>query len=304
MQLKQLLVVIDPTSKGSQPSLERATWLATKSKAAVELLVCDHNPALEDGFFTDKEAQKRARTALLAERLDWLEELAAPLREQGLTVTTKVRWGKPLYTEILKHVEELKPDLLLRNATTHGVLHRLLFNNTSWQLIRFCPVPLWLVRDGDWNPTSVATALDPMHSADKPASLDHLLIKVTRLIGAELNMQEYFLHCYAPLPKSLVFEAEMVVSYDSYLANAEQHHKEAFDKLLAQYDVEPKQRHLLKGITEETIPQFVKDNDVDLLVMGAISRGNIENALIGNTAERILEASDCDLLVIKPMPNK
>lgn len=300
MQLKQLLVVIDPTSKDSQPSLERATWLASQTKAAVELLVCDHNPALEDGFFTDKDAQKRARAALLAERLDWLEELASPLREQGLEVTTKVRWGKPLYAEILKHVEELKPDLLLRNATTHGMLHRLLFNNTSWQLIRFCPVPLWLVRDSDWNPTSIATALDPMHSADKPASLEHSLIKATRLLGAELEMQQYYLHSYNPLPKSLVFEAELVVSYDTYLENAEQHHKDAFDKLLQQHDIEDAQRFLLKGITEETIPEFVKDKSVDLLVMGAISRGNIENALIGNTAERILEASDCDLLVIKP----
>ena len=51
---------------------------------------------------------------------------------------------------------------------------------------------------------------------------------------------------------------------------------------------------------EESIPRFVEDNGVDLLIMGAISRGSLENALIGNTAERVLENSDCDLLVIKP----
>ncbi len=300
MQLKQLLVVIDPTAKNSQPSLERAAWLASQTKAAVELLICDHNQALEDGFFSDKDAQKRARTALLTERLDWLESLAAPLREQGIEVTTKARWGKPLYAEILKHVEELKPDLLLRNATTHGTLHRLLFNNTSWQLIRFCPVPLWLVRSGEWNPKNIATALDPVHSADKPASLDHNLIKVAKLLGEELSMQTYFVHSYNPLPRSLVFEAELVVSYDSYLENTEQRHKQAFNDLLGQYDISNEQQFLLRGVTEEAVPQFVKNKNVNLLVMGAISRGNIENALIGNTAERVLENSDCDLLIIKP----
>lgn len=300
MQLKQLLVVIDPTAKNSQPSLERAAWLASQTKAAVELLICDHNQALEDGFFSDKDAQKRARTALLAERLDWLETLAAPLREQGIEVTTKARWGKPLYAEILKHVEELKPDLLLRNATTHGTLHRLLFNNTSWQLIRFCPVPLWLVRDGAWNPKKIATALDPVHSADKPASLDHRLIKAANFLGEQLNMQTYFVHSYNPLPRSLVFEAELVVSYDSYLEGTEQRHKQAFSDLLKQHDIKNEQQYLLRGVTEEAIPKFVKNEHIDLLVMGAISRGNIENALIGNTAERVLESSECDLLVIKP----
>jgi len=300
MQFKKLLVVIDPTVKGSQPSLERAAWLASQTKAAVELLICDHNQALEDGFFSDKDAQKRARTALLAERLDWLDELAEPLRAQGIEVTTKARWGKPLYAEILKHVEESKPDMLLRNATTHGTLHRLLFNNTSWQLIRFCPVPLWLVRDGEWNAKNIATALDPVHSADKPASLDHSLIKCAKFLGEQLSMETYFVHSYNPLPRSLVFEAELVVSYDSYLENTEQRHKQAFCDLLKQHQTSNDQQFLLRGVTEEAIPKFVKDKNIDLLVMGAISRGNLENALIGNTAERVLESSECDLLVIKP----
>ncbi len=301
MQLKQLLVVIDPTAKESQPSLERASMVAAHNKAAIELLVCEHNPALEDSIFSDKEAQKRARAALLAERMDWLEELAGPLRKQGLQVSCKTRWGKPLYTEILKHVEETKPDMLFRNATTHGMLQRLLFNNTSWQLIRFCPVPLWLVRGGDgWQGKHVATALDPVHSADKPASLDHLLIDVSKKIADDLDMQNHYLHSYNPLPRSLVFEAELVVSYDSYLESTEQRHKDAFAELLQQHDASAGQSNLLKGVPEESIPAFVAEKGIDLLVMGAISRGNLENALIGNTAERVLESSDCDLLVVKP----
>lgn len=301
MQLKQLLVVIDPTAKESQPSLERASMVATQTGAALELLVCDHNPALENSLFSDKDAQKRARAALLAERQDWLEQLAEPLRKQGLQVSCKTRWGKPLYSEIIKHVEETKPDMLFRNATTHGVLHRLLFNNTSWQLIRFCPVPLWLVRGGDqWQGKNIATALDPVHSADKPASLDHLLIETAQQLGEAMSMDNHYLHSYNPLPRSLVFEAELVVSYDSYLESTEQRHKQAFADLLQQHDASPEQSNLLKGVPEESIPEFVEQNAIDLLVLGAISRGNLENALIGNTAERVLESSDCDLLVVKP----
>ena len=39
---------------------------------------------------------------------------------------------------------------------------------------------------------------------------------------------------------------------------------------------------------------------IDLLLMGAVSRSHLDRALLGNTAERILEAVHCDLLVLKP----
>ena len=113
-------------------------------------------------------------------------------------------------------------------------------------------------------------------------------------------MQILYAHSYYPLPKTLVLEAELVLAYDDYLAEAEQRHKDAFSELFTQYPIKPAQQHLLKGVPEESIPRFVEENKVDLLVMGAISRGSLENALIGNTAERVLENSDCDLLVIKP----
>ena len=49
MELHQLLVVIDPTSGDSQPSLERAAWLAKRSNSAIELLLCEYNSALDGG---------------------------------------------------------------------------------------------------------------------------------------------------------------------------------------------------------------------------------------------------------------
>ena len=49
--------------------------------------------------------------------------------------------------------------------------------NDDWELARYCSPPLLLVKDKAWvqNPTFIA-AVDPEHSHDKPASLDHKLI--------------------------------------------------------------------------------------------------------------------------------
>ncbi len=301
MELQQILVVIDPTSGDSQPSLERATWVAKRSNSAVELLLCEYNSALDGGFFSSSTEQQKARDTLLKNQTKWLEKLAQPLRDAGVNVSIEVRWGKPLHTMILKRVEELKPDLVLRDAHTHNFLQRLFLNNTSWQLIRQCPVPLWLVRDVEWKGERICAAVDPTHSSDSTATLDHLLVKATAYIADKLDMQADYLHSYAPMPRTMVFDAELVAAYDQYVERSAKQHRDAFEKLMVNYPVEKANRHLIEGFPEESIPEFVKEHAVDLLVMGAVSRSNLENALIGNTAERILEAAQTDLLVIKPL---
>ncbi len=142
--------------------------------------------------------------------------------------------------------------------------------------------------------------LTHVHSADTTAVLDHLLVKSTSALAGTLAMQADYMHSYAPLPRTMVFDTELVAAYDQYVERSAKQHREAFEKLMVNYPIEKANRHLLEGFPEESIPEFVKEHSIDLLVMGAISRGNLENALIGNTAERVLEAVQTDLLVIKP----
>lgn len=298
MKIRQLLVVIDPTQE-VQPALQRAAWLARRNGAAIELLLCEHQSALEGGLLDGPRLQ-HARDALLEQRRAWLETLAEPLRAEGLNVTCEARWGRPLYRMILARVEELRPDILFRNAYQHSLLQRLLFTSNSWQLIRKCPCPLWLIGAREWQPRRLSAAVDPLHSADKPAALDHRLIDITRELAQTLQLEPSYVHAYMPLPRTMVFDVELVADYEGYCRKYGEQHREAFDRLLADYEGAAGQGHLIEGFAEEAIPRFVREQDIDLLVMGAIARGHLDNALIGNTAERIMEAVNCDLLVIKP----
>ncbi|MGH8354481.1 MAG: universal stress protein [Pseudomonas sp.] len=299
MNLRQLLVVIDP-SQDAQPALQRAAWLARHTGAALELLCCEFNAALDGGLLFDGAKQEKARAALLSQRHEWLETLAAPLRDEGLPVQVKVRWGRPAHKLILTRVAELQPDLLCKSAHNQGLLKRLFLTNTCWQLIRHCPVPLWLVHHGAWAGRRLCAALDPLHSADKPATLDHRLIASARELSEKLQLEAHYLHCYAPLPRTLVFDAELVAAYEEYAEQCTEQHRAAFDNLLGQYPIALPDTHLIEGFAEEMIPRFVREHAIDLLLMGAIARGHLDTALIGNTAERVLEAVDCDLLVLKP----
>ena len=141
---------------------------------------------------------------------------------------------------------------------------------------------------------------EPTHEADKPASLDHQMIAAAQTLSSQLGLQADYLHSYAPLPRTLLFDAELVADYEYYVEQTGERHRAAFARLLDGHAVDPAHAHLLQGFAEETLPRFVADNQIDLLLMGAIARGHLDTALIGHTAERVLEGVDCDLLVLKP----
>lgn len=299
MQLHKLLVVIDPTHR-EQAALQRAVWLAGRTGASLELLVCEYHGSLQNLLSGHPLAADELRGHQLASRLAWLEEQAAPMRADGLDVRCSVRWGHPLHQAILDQVQVSQPDLLITPAHHHNLLRRLLLSNHCWQLIRHCPVPLWLAGHGNLQHQRLAVALDPTHCADKPAALDHQLIAIARTLEAALGLEAHYVHSHAPLPHTLLFDAELVNDYQSYVETSQRAHREAFDQLLATYAIDPAHSHLLQGFAEETLPRFVEKRHIDLLLMGAIRRGELDNVLIGHTAERVLEGVECDLLVVKP----
>mgnify|MGYP003514166810 CR=1 FL=1 len=302
MKLQMLLVVIDPT-KQAQPALERAAWLARQSGAAIELLVCEYHATLEGSSLFKPGSREKAREHLLEQRKEWLETLAAPLRAEGLQVQTAVRWGKPLHEVVLARADELQPDVLLNAASEHGALRRPLLSNSCWQLIRHCKFPLWLVHHGDFaGYKRLCAAVDPLHSVDKPAALDHRLLSAASQLAEQLKLDAHCLHCYAPLPRSLLFDAELIADYPKYMEDCAKHHGEAFEQLLSQYPQIGAKRHLLEGYPEAVIPHFVREQSIDLLLMGAVSRSSLDSALIGNSAERVLEQINCDLLVLHSAP--
>ncbi|MGG2396634.1 universal stress protein [Pseudomonas sp. SH1-B] len=298
MQLHKLLVVID-TEHADQPALLRAAELARQTGAELHLLQVDYHPNLDAGLL-DGHLYRRLRDSIIQQRRDDLTASVTDLIQQGLRIEVDVRWGKRRHEEILAHVTALQPDILFKSTHPSSTLRRLLFSDTSWQLIRRCPVPLWLVHDAEPRGRNLCVALDPLHSADKPAALDHQLITASQTLQTTLGLTAHYLHAQAPLPRSLMFDAEVAQEYEDYVTQCHQEHRQAFDALIAQHAIDPGQAHLLDGFAEEVIPHFVREHNIGLLVMGAIARGQLDSLLIGHTAERVLQRIECDLLVIKP----
>ncbi|MGI9245987.1 MAG: universal stress protein, partial [Steroidobacteraceae bacterium] len=61
-----------------------------------------------------------------------------------------------------------------------------------------------------------------------------------------------------------------------------------------------RQVRVLQGAAAELLPRLAETSHAAVLVMGGIARGRLKEAIIGSTAERVLDRLSCDVLVVKP----
>ena len=59
-----------------------------------------------------------------------------------------------------------------------------------------------------------------------------------------------------------------------------------------------------EGLPEDVIPLVADELDAELVVMGTVGRTGISAALIGNTAEHVIDSLNCDVLALKPQGYK
>jgi nucleotide-binding universal stress UspA family protein len=83
-----------------------------------------------------------AASAQLAQ--DYLEGIAAGLREQGIPAQTATVEGKP-YVEIIRFAEENEIDLVVMSTRGHSGLSRWLLGSVADRVARGATVPLLLV---------------------------------------------------------------------------------------------------------------------------------------------------------------
>jgi universal stress protein E len=294
MRENTILVVVDLTAGAHQPAVARAAWLARQGGARLELFACDFDPDLDSGHVTRVAANAGPRERLLSQRRSQLEELAAPLREQGLTVTVDVVWDHPFEAAIVKKAAVHDYWLVAKDAHHHNLIQRTLLTNVDWHLIRTCPAPLLLVKDRQLSAEpNVLAAVDPVNEHDKPAALDDRIFTFAADLARALRGHLHVMHAYAtPLGAELPPDVLDVIA---------QEHRAAMAKFLDTHAVLGGQSHLYQGLAHDSLLKAAAEHGADFVVMGAIARRGLKRLFIGSTAERVLDRLPCDLVIIKPL---
>jgi len=300
--INNILVIVDPTT-GKHPAVDKAALLAQKLGARLELYICDTKASREVRMAA--QGAKRADEPFLVNLKALLEDLARPLRARGVDVTTEVECADPLHVALIDRARRTTADLVMKDTHHHSLLKRTLLNNTDWELIRACPVPLLLVKPYPWaGAPRVCAAVDPGHANDKPAVLDNRIVDHAALLAKRLGGELHLLHVY--LPAAIVAAAATGSPPMAIPVSAEDLAREAaqaramLESLVVEYRVAPGNVHVEVGGPAAVLPRAATELRADIVAMGAISRSGLKRIFIGSTAEDVLEHLPCDALIVKP----
>ena len=78
------------------------------------------------------------------------------------------------------------------------------------------------------------------------------------------------------------------------------HHQDAVKALADSHGIDTEYCHVLEGMPEDVIPKVAQDIDAEIVIIGTIGRTGLSAAIIGNTAEHVIDRLDCDILALKP----
>jgi universal stress protein E len=271
----------------------------------VELFICAYDPQLLEDRTADAAGIARARKMHLENQLRRLNALAKPLAAEGIAVDVDALWDSPLHDGIVRKALATEADLVLKDTHYHTSLRRSIFSNTDWNLIRECPVPLWLVkpRVAAAKPCFVA-AVDPVHERDKPAELDHAILAIGAEFGAALGGRLEVFHAFdvAPVLAGSMggMAAPLMVPVPELIDAIRDQHSNAVHKLTDGRGLARDSVHIELGGTRDRLIALTERLGADVVVMGAVSRTGLARVFLGNTAENVLDRVGCDLLIVKP----
>lgn len=286
---KKVMVVIDADAD-HQVSLDKALKLAKQDDFELILLSCDHTQYLLEGYYFDGPEIKKLRSEYLAERKALLEKIAEPLRENGLVVNTVAEWSYPNFEGIVARAKFFDVDLIIHHVIRHGALSRLLLTHDDWQLLRFTPAPLLIVKDKPWkDQMAIVAAVDPFHARHKPSGLDHKILNVSQRLVKLLDGNVLAVHAY----RSEIFSG-------TYPLEARAQHQAAFKALMDDVGLPEEQRLLVEEAPVFALRQAEELADANVVVMGGISRSMVADLLIGSTTEQVVDYLSSDVLVLKP----
>ena len=254
--------------------------------AQLEIFHCIYDAqAARPGRFGTRGAQEDIHE-VIEQRRQQLGITAARMRGRGIPVRTSIRWDYPMHEGIVRQVLRHRPDLLIAGTTVKDGSACLPLTRTDFKLIETCPCPLLFMKtQRPYADVVIAAAVDPELTHEKPSALDLEILKAACRLRDALRARLLMFHARGRHDHGNRTGDDI----DSRLLT-----------LAKRYDIPHQRVHVLHDHPARALPRLVDEQMADMVVMGAVARSRVGRALIGHTAERVLDALDCDVLIVKP----
>ncbi|NVK25735.1 MAG: universal stress protein [Gammaproteobacteria bacterium] len=289
-------------TENDKDALKQAVSIARNHKSSLTILLV--SPVLDDEFSEYAQIIEGATKQQLDTQVaEVTKELGVDTSEIDLQVKQQAH-VKPMVA-IVQSVIKNEHDLLIKTSQQSN--QRAGFKALDMELLRKCPCPVWLCKPiaAHREQIKVAVAIDAFDATESGTELSVKLLKMARAQANECDgklrvisnintlMQSEFQHnVFLKLPQDKL---------DQQSTEVKSRHLDKLNALVAESGIAGELEIVqLQGTTDQTIPKYVSEHCVDILVMGTIARSGVAGVFIGNTAENIIQQLDCSLLTVKP----
>jgi nucleotide-binding universal stress UspA family protein len=224
-----------------------------------------------------------------------MNKLVAGMKESGVVAEPEVRLGD-VYDEIKRDIELLKPDLVVMGTHGRRGVQRWFIGSTTEKLLRHIPVPLVTMsaaREKPWREPRFKRILVATDFSDGTADALAYAFSVAQQNESEVVL----LHVLDDI------SMDSVGKYRDLLIGGVR--KQLEDLVLPEagnwYDIVTR---VETGAPYRVILRTIKDERPDLLVMNIHGKGMLDRALLGSTAERVVRAAPCPVMMVPSMKRR
>jgi len=274
---RKIFAILDPTTM-NQPSLVMSETLARDiaeavgQQASLHVYCCiaDDDVRMPRGM--DPETARREEQ----DRIEhWVERLASYSRSLGLEADTEVEIQADWRAAIVAAIERQDCLLAVKNMTRRSRLQRLIRDTSDWRLLRDSRCPMLLVK-----------AYARRHVKKVLVAIKH---RPERKIYREAN--DRLLAAGRRIAESLGADLHVVTAYRD---NDDYPDRQRFADRCGL----PRNKvTAIMGSAHEAIATAARDLKADLVVIARVSRPE-DKSQLGNTAEKIIDEVDANLLVL------
>lgn len=282
--------------------LKQALSLARNNEAPLKVLIV--SPEFPKEF---PDYRKKFEESLLAEAKSSIKSTkeAIKLEEDVVDISIELVSDQTPAIKIIQHVLQDGHDLVIKEAEPRDKKGG--FKAIDMVLLRKCPCAVWLCRPikQSRQDIRVGVAIDPESQESAAEALSKRMLALSHSLAESCSGEMHIVSCWdyefesylrgnpwAKIPDAKIAETVLHVQHE---------HRAALESLIKASGISGKHHvHHLRGKADKKVPDFVKEEKIDILVMGTVARTGIPGFMIGNTAENIVQKLTCSLMALKP----
>ena len=237
--------------------------------------------------------------AAYAEKREWLNELVTPYIADGYKITTEVVPFQKLYEAVIDVATKFNADFVVKPMRKHSLFQSVVRTSTDWNLIRHCNFPMLLVSELDSTAGKpLLAAVDVCSGDENHEKLNEIVLQQAAGLAGVLNMPIELANAWRAATPMMAVGSVDSTPYPTP-GDLQKEHKNSALELAKSHGIEAAAVHVEEGAPAYVINHVAESIGAGLIVMGTVARTGISGALIGNTAEGVLEGSQCDVMVVK-----